>query len=76
MYTDGAVKAESSLAIAGGVMCNRSGKWILGFNRYLGICLVLEARLWAIFDGLAPILNLGHDKVLINTDNMEAARAI
>ncbi|MBA0610458.1 hypothetical protein Godav_011306, partial [Gossypium davidsonii] len=76
MYTDGAVKAESSLATAGGVMRDRRGKWILGFNRYLGICSVLEAELWAIFNGLAPLLNLGHDKVLINTDNMEAAWAI
>ncbi|MBA0553649.1 hypothetical protein Golob_012812 [Gossypium lobatum] len=76
MYTDGAVKAESGLATVGGVMRDRSGKWILGFNRYLGICSVLEAELWTIFDGLALILNLGHDKVLINTDNMETARAI
>ncbi|MBA0868069.1 hypothetical protein Goshw_008362 [Gossypium schwendimanii] len=28
---------------SGGVIRDHNGKWILGFNRYLGMCLVLEA---------------------------------
>ncbi|MBA0733586.1 hypothetical protein Gogos_017583 [Gossypium gossypioides] len=45
MYTDGAIKADSGFTYAGGVMQEQNGKQTLGFNRYLGTCLVLEAKL-------------------------------
>ncbi|MBA0844669.1 hypothetical protein Goarm_005713 [Gossypium armourianum] len=75
MYTDGTVKANFGFVTAGGVICDHNGKWILGFNRYLGMCLVLEAE-WAIYDGLDLTLDQGHDKVLINTNSMEVVWAI
>ncbi|MBA0627030.1 hypothetical protein Godav_004584 [Gossypium davidsonii] len=76
MYTDGTVKANFGFVTVGGVIRDHNGKWILGFNRYLGICLVLEAELWAIYDGLDLTLDQGHDKVLINTNSMEVVWAI
>ncbi|MBA0811146.1 hypothetical protein Gohar_003075 [Gossypium harknessii] len=76
MYTDGTVKANFGFVTTGGVICDHNGKWILGFNRYLGMCLVLEAELWAIYDGLDLTLDQGHDKVLINTNSMEVVWAI
>ncbi|MFQ6667722.1 hypothetical protein Gotur_033639 [Gossypium turneri] len=36
----------------GGVLCNSRGGWLLGFNRQIGICTVLQAEFWAIADGL------------------------
>ncbi|MBA0568847.1 hypothetical protein Golob_006314 [Gossypium lobatum] len=61
---------------SGGVIHDHNGKWILGFNQYLGMCLVLEAELWAIYDGLDLTLDQEHDKVLINTNSMEVVWAI
>ncbi|MBA0573649.1 hypothetical protein Golob_000914, partial [Gossypium lobatum] len=29
-----------------GVIRDTKGNWILGFNKFLGICSVLEAKLW------------------------------
>ncbi|MBA0598252.1 hypothetical protein Gorai_008024, partial [Gossypium raimondii] len=40
------------------------------------VLTVLEAELWAIYDGLDLTLDQGHDKVLINTNNMEVVWAI
>ncbi|MBA0851216.1 hypothetical protein Goshw_015474 [Gossypium schwendimanii] len=53
-------------------MCDTKGNWILGFNRFLGVCSVLEAELWSIFEGLSLLLKQGFDRVLICTDCLEA----
>ncbi|MBA0833770.1 hypothetical protein Goarm_006192 [Gossypium armourianum] len=37
----------------GGTVINRNGDWIFGFTRFLGSCLVFEAELWGILDGLS-----------------------
>nr|KJB18972.1 hypothetical protein B456_003G078100 [Gossypium raimondii] len=55
-----------------GAMCDTKGNWILGFNKFLGVCSVLEAELWGIFEGLSLLLKQGFDRVLICTDCLEA----
>ncbi|MFQ6622986.1 hypothetical protein Gotur_002005 [Gossypium turneri] len=52
LNTDGSVKLEDGSATAGGIVQNRNGKWIFGFNRFLRSCSVSEAELWGILDGL------------------------
>ncbi|KAG8485688.1 hypothetical protein CXB51_019010 [Gossypium anomalum] len=50
--------------------------WIIGFCRYLGNCTVVEAEFWGILDGLNPLLDRNFEKVIIQTDSLEAATAI
>ncbi|KAH1047349.1 hypothetical protein J1N35_038133 [Gossypium stocksii] len=53
---DGAVWVDSGFTTAGGVMHDMKENWILEFNRFLGVCSVLEAKLWGIFKSLSLLL--------------------
>ncbi|MBA0666149.1 hypothetical protein Goklo_002597, partial [Gossypium klotzschianum] len=63
-------------AVSGGVLQYQGGKWIYGYNRCLGKCLVFDAELGGILDGLNIMLSRNFENVLIQLDNMEAAKAI
>lgn len=43
--TDGVVCKESTFAIVGGTVRDDLGRWIFGFSKGIGSCLVLEAEL-------------------------------
>ncbi|MBA0655700.1 hypothetical protein Goklo_008154, partial [Gossypium klotzschianum] len=68
--------ADVSFATVGGIMRYQNGGWILGFNRFFKNCSVFDAELWGILDGLALLMDRGYDNVLIQTDNLEAAKTI
>ncbi|MBA0861075.1 hypothetical protein Goshw_024141, partial [Gossypium schwendimanii] len=54
------------------VMCvTIMGSGFFYYNRYLGMCMVLDAELWGILDGLHLILERGYGSILIQTDNLE-----
>ncbi|XP_052482520.1 uncharacterized protein LOC128036033 [Gossypium raimondii] len=55
LNTDGAVQVDSGDTVAGGVQRGKNGEWILGYNKYLGNCSILDAELWGILDGLKLI---------------------
>ncbi|MBA0608759.1 hypothetical protein Godav_020945, partial [Gossypium davidsonii] len=40
------------LSVTGGVVWDETGKWLLGYNRFLGKCSVFDTELWDILDGL------------------------
>ncbi|KAG8471851.1 hypothetical protein CXB51_036362 [Gossypium anomalum] len=67
---------ESGSAAAGGVMHNENGDWVFGYNQFLGKCLVFDAEFWGILDDLKLIQQRGHDKVIIQLDNLEVIKAI
>ncbi|MBA0737109.1 hypothetical protein Gogos_010585, partial [Gossypium gossypioides] len=53
LKTDGSIKVDSRMAAVGGVVKDEKGKWIMGFNRQLAKCSILEAELWGILNGLS-----------------------
>ncbi|MBA0682525.1 hypothetical protein Goari_024237, partial [Gossypium aridum] len=59
-----------------GVIYKQEGECIIGFNRHLGLCLVFDAELWGILDGLSLIQKKGYQKVVIHTGNLEVVKAI
>ncbi|KAH1057050.1 hypothetical protein J1N35_035115 [Gossypium stocksii] len=65
LNTDGAVQTASGLFVAGGVIRDGKGKWIMGYNKHLGKCTVAVAELWGIWDGLRLLQKQGYDKVII-----------
>ncbi|MBA0772060.1 hypothetical protein Gotri_007499 [Gossypium trilobum] len=67
---------EGDSAVAGGVMRNQKGKWIIGYNRFLGSCSVFEAELWGILDGLNLLIDCGLDNVMIHSNSIEVVMAI
>ncbi|MBA0616518.1 hypothetical protein Godav_016560, partial [Gossypium davidsonii] len=74
LFTDGAVARDSGYAAIGGVARDRVGDWIMGFNRFLGMCSPFEAEVWAILDGILILLNKGYKRITIMTDNLEVAQ--
>ncbi|KAG8501465.1 hypothetical protein CXB51_003790 [Gossypium anomalum] len=70
------VKEESKFAMTEGVLRDRYGGWIIGYNRCMGICLVLDSELWRILEGLTIAMDRGFNKVLIVFDSHEAIQAI
>ncbi|MBA0552323.1 hypothetical protein Golob_023145, partial [Gossypium lobatum] len=45
LNTDGSIRLEVDFASAGGIVQDKAGNWIFGFNRFLGSCSMFEAEL-------------------------------
>ncbi|KAH1113783.1 hypothetical protein J1N35_007161 [Gossypium stocksii] len=71
LSTDGAAHSVSSFSTAGGLIRDGEGKWIIGYNRYLGKCTAAVVELWGIWDGLLLLQKQGYDEVIIQSDNLE-----
>ncbi|MBA0615530.1 hypothetical protein Godav_015655, partial [Gossypium davidsonii] len=67
---------KNGFVATGGVLWDRSERWIFGYNRHLRFCFVIEAELWGIKDGLELLPQRNYDSVLIQTDSIEAINAI
>ncbi|KAA3482563.1 LINE-type retrotransposon LIb DNA [Gossypium australe] len=74
LSTNGAVSSNTRDAAVGGVARDHKGNWLMGFNRFLGTCSPFEAELWGIMDGILILLNKGYRRIVIVTDNLEAAQ--
>ncbi|KAL4367798.1 hypothetical protein GQ457_05G016360 [Hibiscus cannabinus] len=70
--TDGARSITSGLASCGGVGRDFSGTWCFGFSRDLGLCSVLEAELWGVYEGLTTAWSLGYPRVIVEMDCRDA----
>ncbi|XP_016721120.2 uncharacterized protein [Gossypium hirsutum] len=70
------LEKSQSLHLSRGIVRNRNGEWIIGFNRLLESCSVFEAELWGILDGLWILIDQGCSVVAIQTDNLKVAKAI
>ncbi|MBA0605615.1 hypothetical protein Godav_018169 [Gossypium davidsonii] len=70
------MKLDSRLASVGGALRDRYGGWIIGYNKNLGRCFVLNAESWGILDGLKISKDQNYDGVSIKTDNKDAIEAI
>lgn len=64
LNTDGSVRLKDVFVIIGGLLRNKNGWWIIGFNMYLDNCAILDYDLWGILDGLKLTLNRGFERVL------------
>ncbi|KAH1115159.1 hypothetical protein J1N35_008537 [Gossypium stocksii] len=73
---NGAVLVDSGAAVVGVVLRDKNREWILGYNKYLGNYLILNVELWGILDGLELIQCRGNAKVVIQSDSLEAVKAI
>ncbi|MBA0782812.1 hypothetical protein Gotri_000636 [Gossypium trilobum] len=71
---DGSIRAKDAFAATSGILRDQSRRWIIGFNRYLDNCVVLDSKLSGISDGLK--LALDGKRVLIQTDSLEAVNII
>ncbi|KAH1038645.1 hypothetical protein J1N35_040388 [Gossypium stocksii] len=76
LNTDGVVLRTSRRAVAGGVVRDSNGNWVMGYNCFLGNCSIFDAELWGILDGLKLIQRRGRNNVIIHFDSLEVVKAI
>ncbi|KAE8723185.1 hypothetical protein F3Y22_tig00012724pilonHSYRG00007 [Hibiscus syriacus] len=74
--SDGARNPRDGYATCGGIIRNNIGEWILGYARAVGICSVVEAEIWGVFEGLTHAWNIGERQVILETDSAEALRLL
>lgn len=74
--TDGAADIEGKWAAAVGVLRDSDGRWLVGFQRFLGRGSGRDSELWAIFHGLQVAKHQGCLRVAIGSDSSEALRMI
>ncbi|KAE8657073.1 cysteine proteinase RD21a-like [Hibiscus syriacus] len=72
LNTNGAVHHTSSLGSAGGLIRNKDGDWIIGFNKAVSISSPLQAELWAILKGLQLAWSQRLECLQCQTDCAEA----
>ncbi|MBA0636134.1 hypothetical protein Godav_024665, partial [Gossypium davidsonii] len=58
-------KDNSGFATIGGVLRDKYSRWILGFNWFVVIFSILNAKLWGIQEGLAIALDRGFNRLII-----------
>ncbi|MBA0628426.1 hypothetical protein Godav_023151 [Gossypium davidsonii] len=76
LFTDGAVDRGFGAASAGGVLRDQNKDWILGYNHYVKKCMVFEAEVWGILDGMLISLSKGFNRVMIHSNNLEVVQAL
>ncbi|MBA0561724.1 hypothetical protein Golob_018525, partial [Gossypium lobatum] len=73
---DETVKINTGCPAAGGAVRENNGKWIIGYNRRLGACSIIETELWDILDGVLLVQERHYHKILVQTDNIKVIEAI
>ncbi|KAK9041088.1 hypothetical protein V6N11_016210 [Hibiscus sabdariffa] len=58
------------------VKMNDTGNWIIGFNRKIGICSVIESEFWGIYEGLLAAWSLGLSHLIVEVDSSDAINLI
>ncbi|KAK9036244.1 hypothetical protein V6N11_078252 [Hibiscus sabdariffa] len=76
LNTDGARSLVDGSASYGGVLRDHNGKWIHGFNKFIGRCSVVEAELWGISTEMDLAWGLGCRQLIIESDSSEALRMV
>ncbi|KAH1057553.1 hypothetical protein J1N35_035618 [Gossypium stocksii] len=66
-----AMHVKDIFSAASGVIRNSKREWILGYNCFLGKCLIATAELWGLLDGLLILQKQGYNDVIIRSDNLE-----
>lgn len=76
LSTDGVVARDSRHAASRGVVKDQYGNWIMGFTRFLELCIPFEAEVWGILYRILIIFNKGYKRATILTDNLEVAQVL
>lgn len=69
---DAAVRDAGRNAGCGGVLRDCFGRLIFAFSHKLETCNAIEAEMWSIYHGVSIAYGKGFDKILVESDSMEA----
>ncbi|KAK7256400.1 hypothetical protein RIF29_29844 [Crotalaria pallida] len=74
--TDGSVNQGQASDVAGGIIRDEAGNFVVAFSNHLGLCSVLHAELWGALLGMKLALARGIRKVVVELDSMVAVLLI
>ena len=68
LNTDGVSLGNPGVAGCGGVVRDKSGNWVAGFARRIGITSSFKTKLWGLWDGLTLCSNLNISALIVELD--------
>ncbi|KAL4360885.1 hypothetical protein GQ457_04G003470 [Hibiscus cannabinus] len=76
LNTNGTVAPATGMGIAGGVIRDSAGRWLLGFCKSVGVTNVLQAELWGLYEGLQIASAYNFQYLVIQIDNVQVAQLV
>ncbi|KAL4352380.1 hypothetical protein GQ457_06G019070 [Hibiscus cannabinus] len=74
--SDGARSQANGCTSCGGAIRDSWGGWKLGFYKFIGICSIVEAKLWGVYVHLLCAWDLGLRQVIVEDDSADVIRLI
>ncbi|KAK9043389.1 hypothetical protein V6N11_071734 [Hibiscus sabdariffa] len=65
LNSDGATASGSGLSSCDDVVRDEDGKWLIGFAQRIGICSIVEAELWAVYEALNTLMSRVNELLLL-----------
>ena len=65
---DGASIGNPGKAGGGGLIRDSQGKWVKGYMRKIGMATSVEAKFWALRDGLILTSQMGINNIVVELD--------
>ncbi|QHO48036.1 Putative ribonuclease H protein [Arachis hypogaea] len=72
LNVDGSVLQPGSRGACGGLSRNFRGRMLVGFSMNIGTCTLTMAELWAIYIGIKMAVELGINKLNVESDSRVA----
>lgn len=74
LNSDGSVQRNS--AAAGGLIRDQRGDWVSGFSMNIGPSSIADSELWGLRQGIFQALQLGINRLIVESDSLEAIQAL
>ncbi|MBA0561170.1 hypothetical protein Golob_018019, partial [Gossypium lobatum] len=68
---DAATTTIGELASVERIIWDSNSQWVMEFIRRCGACIIGDAKLWGIYDGLSCAWDMGLRKVILETNNLD-----
>ena len=68
LNSNGASMGNSGKAGGGGLIRDSQGKWVKGYMRKIGMATSVEAKFWALRDGLILTSQMGINNIVVELD--------
>ncbi|KAK8601216.1 hypothetical protein V6N12_051057 [Hibiscus sabdariffa] len=76
LNVDGVVSMPLYDGRIGGLVRSNDGDWIVGFVKVIGRSDVLQAELWALFEGMSLAWEYGFHRLLVRSDSKQAMELV
>ncbi|KAK8574824.1 hypothetical protein V6N12_062502 [Hibiscus sabdariffa] len=76
LNVDMAVSPNTGMGSAGGLFRDNDGRWLMGFNKFLGITSPLFAKLWVIYISIKVAWDNGFEYVQVQSDCLDTIKLL